>query len=130
MNDSVRKILENQPWYVATTGNGPNVVPIGFKKVCEDGTLILADVAMNTTKKNIIDNGQIAIAVCDMETRKSFMVKGSASYIADGDIVAGLNKTAEEMNLPFRARGAVLVKVEKIIAKHPGPENDREVEWI
>lgn len=129
MNDIVRKILEDQPWYVATTGDGPNVVPIGFKKVCEDGTLILADVAMNTTKNNILANGQIAIVVCDMETRKSFMVKGTASYVADGNVVDQLNKTAEEMNLPFRARGAVIVKPEKVIAKHPGPDNNQEAEW-
>ena len=130
MNDEVRKILSEQLCYVATTGDGPNVVPIGFKTVCDDGTLILADVAMNTTKKNLLANGQIAIAFYDMETRKSYMVKGTAEYVASGEIVDQLNETAEKMNFPFRAKGAVKVKIDHIIAKHPGPDNDQEVDWI
>ncbi|MCR5789820.1 MAG: hypothetical protein K6G83_08025 [Lachnospiraceae bacterium] len=57
------------------------------------------------------------------------MVKGTASYEGSGAIVDRLNQTAEKMGFPFPAKGAVIVKPEKVIAKHPGPENDKEVEW-
>ena len=33
MNENVKKVLEEQLWYVATCGDEPNVVPMGFKKV-------------------------------------------------------------------------------------------------
>ena len=129
MNESVKKVLSEQLCYVATVGDGPNVVPIGFKEVRDDGTLLLADVGMNTTKNNIISNGQIAIAACDSSTRNTYMVKGTAEYIDSGEIVEYLNAKAEKMNLPFRAKGAVIVKPIKVIAKHPGPENNKEMDW-
>ena len=130
MNDAVKKILSDNTWFVGTVGDGPNVVPVGFKMVAEDGNLILADVAMKTTKDNIIANGQIAVTVCDGETKKAYMVKGEATYMAEGPVVDKLNQVAEQIKLPFRAKGAVIVKPTKVLAKHPGPENDQEIEWI
>ena len=127
MNEKVKKVLSEHLCYVATVGDGPNVVPIGFKKVSDDGNLILADVGMNTTKNNILANGQIAVVACDPTTRETYMVKGTATYMESGDIVDQLNRAAEKTNLPFRAKGAVIVKPEKVIAKHPGPENNTEI---
>ena len=36
MNENVKKVLEEQLWYVATCGDEPNVVSMGFKKVMDD----------------------------------------------------------------------------------------------
>ena len=130
MKDEFKKIFSEELCYVATTGDGPNIVSIGLKTVCDDGTLILADVAMDTTKNNLLTNGQIAIAFYDSEKRKTYMVKGTAEYVASGEIVDQLNKKAEKMNLPFRAKGAVKVKIDHIIAKYPGPDHNQEVDWI
>ena len=104
MNDDVKRIFSEHLCYVATVGDGPNVVPIGFKKFSDDGSLILADVGMNTTKNNILANGQIAVAACDPVTRESYMLKGTATYIDSGDIVDQLNRAAEKSSLPFRAK--------------------------
>lgn len=41
-------------WDLATCGNNePNVVPVAFKDVTEDGKLVVGDVFLETTLKNI-----------------------------------------------------------------------------
>ncbi|RAP50458.1 MAG: hypothetical protein BZ136_01245 [Methanosphaera sp. rholeuAM74] len=130
MEDEVKKIFTEQTWFVATMGKCPNVVPIGFKKVEEDGTMVIADVAMNTTKKNLQDNGLIAVTVCDPETKKAYMAKGKVKFFEEGELVDALNQFAEEQGFPFRAKGAVTFKPCMVLAKHPGPDNDKEIEWI
>lgn len=130
MDEEIKKIFTEQTWFVATTGDGPNVVPVGFKMVEDDGTMIIADVAMNTTKKNLMENGLVAVTVLDPETKKAYMAKGKATFCEEGDLVDGLNKFAEEQGFPFRAKGAATFKPDVVLAKHPGPENDQEIEWI
>ena len=130
MDDEVKKIFTEQTWFVATVGDDANVVPIGFKMVQDDGTMVIADVAMNTTKKNLMDNGKIAVTVCDPETKKAYMAKGTATFFEEGELVDILNKVAEEKDLPFRAKGAAMFKPTAVLAKHPGPENNTEIEWI
>ncbi|MDO5825154.1 MAG: hypothetical protein BZ137_06465 [Methanosphaera sp. rholeuAM130] len=130
MDDEVKKIFTEQTWFVATMGDEPNVVPIGFKMVEDDGTMVIADVAMKTTKKNLMENGLIAVTVCDPETKKAYMAKGKATFFEEGELVDGLNKFAEEQGFPFRAKGALTFKPVAVLAKHPGPENDQEIEWI
>lgn len=130
MDEEVKKIFTEQTWFVATMGDFPNVVPIGFKKVEDDGTMVIADVAMKTTKENLMNNGLIAVTVCDPETKKAYMAKGKATFFEEGELVDALNEFAEAQGFPFRAKGALTFKPCEVLAKHPGPENDQEIEWI
>jgi hypothetical protein len=44
MNDNVKKLLKESMWDLATCSNGePNVVPVAFKDVTEDGKLVVGD---------------------------------------------------------------------------------------
>ena len=63
LNEAVVKVLKNGMWDLATCANGePNVVPVAFKDVTEDGKLVVGDVFLETTLKNIKENaGKIAI---------------------------------------------------------------------
>lgn len=56
-------------WDLATCANGePNVVPVAFKDVTDDGKLVVGDVFLETTLKNLEANhGKIAISVYDAE---------------------------------------------------------------
>ena len=64
MNDSVKKLLKESMWDLATCANGePNVVPVAFKDVTPDGKLVVGDVFLDTTLKNLATNGgKIAIS--------------------------------------------------------------------
>ena len=49
--DKVRKLFQEHLWYIATYGDEPNVVPVGFKCVCDDGRLAIGAVLLETTLK-------------------------------------------------------------------------------
>ena len=54
LNENVKKILKESMWDLATCGNNEsNVVPVAFKDVTEDGKLVVGDVFLETTLKNI-----------------------------------------------------------------------------
>ena len=71
MNEAVTKLLKTAIWDLATCAeNGePNVVPVGFKDVTEDGKLVVGDVFLETTLHNIQANGgKAAISVHNTQT--------------------------------------------------------------
>lgn len=40
MTDKVKKVLQNNLWYLATYDDEPNAIPVAFKDVSEDGKLL------------------------------------------------------------------------------------------
>ena len=67
LNENVVKLLKAGMWDLATCANGePNVVPVAFKDVTDDGKLLVGDVFLETTLNNIQANdGKIEISVCN-----------------------------------------------------------------
>ena len=63
--ENLVKLLKEGMWDLATCANGePNVVPVAFKDVTDDGKLVVGDVFLETTLNNIKANdGKIAISV-------------------------------------------------------------------
>lgn len=62
LNEAVVNVLKNGMWDLATCADGePNVVPVAFKDVTEDGKLVVGDVFLETTLKNIKANGALII---------------------------------------------------------------------
>lgn len=86
MNKNVKELLENHMWDLATClDNKPNVVLVAFKEVTEDGKLVIGDVFLDTTLKNIAgNNGSIAISVYDDKKLEGYQIKGTASYTTSG----------------------------------------------
>ena len=49
LNENVVKLLKEGMWDLATCANGePNVVPVAFKDVTDDGKLLVGDVFLDT----------------------------------------------------------------------------------
>jgi predicted pyridoxine 5'-phosphate oxidase superfamily flavin-nucleotide-binding protein len=127
-NENVKEILENSMWDLATCANGePNVVPVAFKTITEDGKLAVGDVFLETTLKNLkADDGKIAISVYDAKTLEGYQIKGTAEYISDGAIVDTFKKMVEDMfNGAATAKGALLITPEKVIVTTPGADNKK-----
>lgn len=130
LNESVVTVLKNQMWDLATCADGePNVVPVAFKDVTEDGKLVVGDVFLDTTLKNIkADNGRIAISVYDAQKLEGYQIKGTAEYVTEGKIVDTFKAMVEEM---FRggatAKGALIITPEKVIITTPGADNKKEL---
>jgi predicted pyridoxine 5'-phosphate oxidase superfamily flavin-nucleotide-binding protein len=128
LNDSVKKLLDSSMWDLATCADGePNVVPVAFKTVTDDGKLAVGDVFLETTLKNLKANdGKIAISVYDAKSLKGYQIKGTAEYVTEGAIVDTFKKMVEDMfNGAATAKGALLITPEKVIVTTPGADNKK-----
>lgn len=92
LNENVVKLLKSGMWDLATCDGGePNVVPVAFKDVTADGKLVVGDVFLDTTLKNLAaNNGRIAISVYDAQNLEGYQVKGTAQYVTEGRSVQHL----------------------------------------
>ena len=83
LNESVIKLLKNGMWDLATCANGePNVVPVAFKDITDDGKLVVGDVFLETTINNIkANNGRIAVSVYDAQNLEGYQIKGTVTNI-------------------------------------------------
>jgi predicted pyridoxine 5'-phosphate oxidase superfamily flavin-nucleotide-binding protein len=129
MNEKVVKLLKEQLWYLATCANDePNAVPVAFKDVTAEGRLVVGDVFLNTTLKNIAANGRIAVSACDPATMEGYQIKGRAVYVTEGPVVEMFKKTVSDMfKGAATAKGALVITPEKVIVTTPGPDNKKEL---
>lgn len=130
LNENVKKILKESMWDLATCGNNEsNVVPVAFKDVTEDGKLVVGDVFLETTLKNIQSNGgKIAISVYNGETLEGYQIKGTAKYVTEGTVVDTFKAMVEKMfNGAATAKGALIINPEKVIVTTPRADNKKEI---
>ena len=128
LNENVVKLLKEGMWDLATCANGePNVVPVAFKDVTDDGKLLVSDVFLETTLNNIQANdGKIAISVYDAKNLEGYQVKGTAEYVTEGAVVDTFKTMVEKMfNGAATAKGALIITPEKVIVTTPGAENKK-----
>lgn len=128
LNENVIKLLKEGMWDLATCANGePNVVPVAFKDVTDDGKLLVGDVFLETTLNNIqANNGKIAISVYDAKNLEGYQVKGTAEYVTEGAVVDTFKAMVEKMfNGTATAKGALIITPEKVIVTTPGADNKK-----
>ena len=128
LNENVLKVLGKSMWDLATCADGePNVVPVAFKSVTDDGKLAVGDVFLDTTLKNLEANGgKIAVSVYDAESLEGYQIKGTAVYLTSGELVSTFKASVEKMfNGAATAKGALLITPEKVIVTTPGADNKK-----
>ena len=128
LNENVKKICKTSMWDLATCANGePNVVPVAFKEVLDDGRLAVGDVFLETTLKNLAENdGRIAISVYDPQSLEGYQIKGTAQYLTQGELVDAFKATVEKVfNGAATAKGALVITPERVIVTTPGAENKK-----
>lgn len=62
----------------------PNVAPIFWKFWYDDGTLLLLDNYMKTTKANIQAAGTASVSVWNAASGEAYQLKGTAEYLTQG----------------------------------------------
>ncbi len=130
LNENVTKLLKENMWDLATClDNEPNVVPVAFKDVTEDGRLLVGDVFLAATLKNITANGgRIAVSAYDAKNLEGYQIKGKAEYVTEGPVVDTFKAMVEKMfNGAATAKGALIITPEKVIVTTPGSENKKEL---
>lgn len=128
LNENVKKLLKEQMWYLATYSDEPNAVPVAFKDITADGKLVVGDVFMDTTLKNVKLNGKIAVSASDAKTMEGYQIKGTAEYVTEGEVVDTFKKVVSDMfKGALTAKGALIITPEKVIVTTPGPDNKKEL---
>jgi predicted pyridoxine 5'-phosphate oxidase superfamily flavin-nucleotide-binding protein len=130
LNEKVINLLKESMWDLATCADGePNVVPVAFKDVTDDGKLVVGDVFLQTTLANIrANNGRIAISAYNPKTFEGYQIKGKAEYVTEGDIVNTFKKMVEDMfKGAATAKGALIITPERVIVTTPGADNKKEL---
>ncbi len=130
LNEAVKNILKNSMWDLATCANGnPNVVPVAFKDITEDGKLVVGDVFLEATLNNIQANqGKIAISTYDPQSLEGYQIQGIAEYITEGEIVNTFKSMVENMfHGDATAKGALVITPSKVIVTTPGKDNKKEI---
>ncbi len=128
MNEQVISLLRDQMWTLATSSSEPNAVPVAFKDVTADGKLAVVDVFLDTTLKNVRENGRIAVSVYNGSTMEGYQIKGSAQYVTEGAVVETFKKAVEEVfKGAATAKGALLITPERVIVTTPGADNKKEL---
>ena len=128
LNERVVNLLKAGLWDLATCADGePNVVPVAFKDVTEDGKLVVGDVFLETTLNNLrAGGGRIAISVYDARNLEGYQIKGKAEYVTKGKIVDTFKAMVEKMfGGAATAKGALIIAPEKVIVTTPGAENKK-----
>lgn len=76
LNERVVNLLQAGLWDLATCADGePNVVPVAFKDVTEDGKLVVGDGFLETTLNNLrASGGRIAISVYDARNLEGYPI--------------------------------------------------------
>ena len=109
----VRKaIKQGKPFSLVTsTRKGkPNVIYVGYLKLIDTETVLIADNYFKKTKKNLLENNQIAFSVLD-EKLGSYQIKGKAQYLTKGKYYDEIQKWCDKKH-PRRA--AVIVHVKEV----------------
>lgn len=130
LNENAIKLLKSGLWDLATCVDGePNVVPVAFKDVTPESKLVVDDVFLDTTLKNIAANhGKIAVSVYDAQSLEGYHVKGTARYITEGAVVNTFKAMVEKMfDGAATAKGALIITPEKVIVTTPGADNKKEL---
>lgn len=128
LNENVLQLLNTCMWNLATcSDNTPNVVPVAFKEVSADGKLLVGDVFLDTTLKNIQANGgKIAVSVYNAKTLEGYQIKGTAQYITEGTIVENFKAAVEKMfHGAATAKGALVIDPAHVIVSTPGADNKK-----
>ena len=126
MNEAAVKVLKENMWDLATCASGePNVVPVAFK----DGKLVVGDVFLDTTLKNLTANGgKIAVSAFNAQTLEGYQVKGTAEYVTEGALVDTFKQMVEAMfKGAATAKGALIITPNETIVTTPGADNKKVI---
>ncbi|MCI6199849.1 MAG: pyridoxamine 5'-phosphate oxidase family protein [Succinivibrionaceae bacterium] len=131
INAAVRRVPERSLWDLATCSRDgePNVVPVTFKGILDGCTLTVGDVFLETTLRNLEENGgRIAISVYDAAKFEGYQIKGTAVHVTEGKVVDEYRAMVEKMfSGAATAKGALIITPEKVIVTSPGPSNKKEL---
>ena len=114
ITDKQKKLIEKEVMALATSdlNKEPNVVAVACCKVVAKDKILVTDNFMNKTRKNLLMNNKVALAVWSKDWEEGYQFKGKAQYLASGKWKEMVDKDPDNKDLAHKA--AVLVTIDEI----------------
>ena len=114
INSEAKKLIEENPLSFATVNEDgkPNVIGVACVKVVSNNQILITDNYMGQTKKNILRDNNVCLAVWDKDW-EGYKLIGNAQYFDEGKWKKIVGEIPENKSLPFK--GAILITISKLI---------------
>ena len=108
-------------WVATSRGGEPHLVPVCFVKALKDGKLLVGNVFISRTERNLEENPRIAVAIAfRREGWDGYLLKGRAEILREGELFEGFKREVLERSGGRRVlRSALLVNVEEAYSLAP-----------
>ena len=124
IQEDVKNLFEREPiisFATADRQGNPNVVPVFWKKICENRKILLIDNFFKMTLQNILDNPLVCIGFWDTQSQESYKIKGTAAYCSEGPVYEEGKRFIQSKKPEASPKGVVEVTVTEIYTTRPGP---------
>jgi uncharacterized protein len=124
------EFIRGKPGWVATASKDgvPNLSIKGSLRLLDENHLIFSDLFSLKTRKNLLENPQVAIMVYEESSRKGYSFKGVAELLDSGPLYTQtaelLKKTMPQLPAP---RYVVKVRVDSIFDQSLGPNGGKQI---
>lgn len=109
-----KKLIEKEVLALATSDlkDKPNVVAVACCRVVGKSKILITDNFMSKTRKNLLKNNKVAIAVWSRDGEEGYQFKGRAQYLTSGKWKKVVDNDPNNKGLSHKA--AILVTVNEI----------------
>lgn len=105
----------------------PNVVPIYWKMLLDDETILLLDNFMKKTRGNLEENEKVCVSFWNSDSGEACKIKGMAKYHQKGPIYEKGKKFMQSKRPGQSPKGVVEIKIEEIYTIKPGPDAGKKL---
>jgi predicted pyridoxine 5'-phosphate oxidase superfamily flavin-nucleotide-binding protein len=115
--NDVKELMERKKVIALATASRdaiPNVVYMLQYWWYKPDILVIGDVFMNASSKNIQENGNASFCVWDEESDKSYKYVGTATYEKSGEAYEFANAKLHENKPEKNFKGVVIIKVTEV----------------
>jgi len=114
-------------WVATCSDNQPHLVPVCFVKALEDGRLLIGNVFIARTERNLRSNPRIAVGVAfKRDGWDGYLLKGRAEVLKEGELFESFRREVlERSGGKRRLVSALLVHVEEVYSLAPGSGKKR-----
>jgi predicted pyridoxine 5'-phosphate oxidase superfamily flavin-nucleotide-binding protein len=109
------------PIATASKSGEPNVTPHGFVMLADDETILIGDIFMKTTIKNVMENPKASIYVHGPETKGCFQIKGNIIVKSSGPEFDKANEMVAAKMPGAHAKHLLIMKISGVYQCTPGP---------
>lgn len=115
--EEAKRLMEKEKVIALATSSKdaiPNVVFMLQYWWYQPDMLVIGDVFMHATRRNVQENGCASFCMWDEETDKSYKFKGTAAYEASGEVYEFANAILHKKKPDKNFKGVVVIKVTEV----------------